>query len=94
MRNEARFFQHTEVARGGRPFVRKPARNLTGGRRSAKVNRQQDLSPRGMGQRGDHGVESREFLGRVVDQSGSTSQIVNSSSTGPIGSQMAMISGV
>jgi len=62
--------------------------------RSAEMDRQKDLSPRRVRQRGDDGVERRQLLGRNFRQSGSTSQIVISSSTGPIGSQTAMTSGV
>jgi hypothetical protein len=58
------------------------------------VDRQEDLPPRRMRQRGDDVVERRQFLGRIQRQSCSTSQIVSSSSTGPIGSHTAMISGV
>ena len=76
------------------PLVCKAAGDLAGGGRAAKVNRQKDLSPRRVRQRGDDDVERRQFLGGCFGQSGSTSQIVNSSSTGPIGSHTAMISGV
>ncbi len=76
------------------PLVRKAPGDLAGGGRAAKVDRQEDLSPRWVCQRGDDGVERRQFFSRICGQSGSTSQIVSSSSTGPMGSQTAMISGV
>jgi hypothetical protein len=77
-----------------RPLVREPTGDLASGGGTAKMNRQKDLSPRRVCQRGDDGVERRKLLFRTFGQSGSTSQIVNSSSTGPIGSHTAMTSGV
>jgi hypothetical protein len=82
------------VPRRRRPFVRKTPRDLAGGRRAAQMDRQQDLPPRRVRQRGDDGVERRELLGCILCQTGSTSQIVSSSSTGPIGSHTAITSGV
>jgi hypothetical protein len=77
-----------------RPFVREAAGDLAGGGLATEVDRQKDLPARGVSQSGYHGVEGRQFLGRVLRQSCSTSQIVSSSKTGPIGSQTAMTSGV
>lgn len=76
-----------------RPLVREATRDFTRRGGPTKVNGHEDLSPRRMGQRGNDGVERRKLLTRVA-QSGSTSQIVISSSTGPIGSHTAMTSGV
>jgi hypothetical protein len=87
-------FEHTQVPRRRGPFVREAAGDLARGGLAAKMDRQQDLPPRWVCQRGDHGVERRQLLCRVLLQIGSTSQIVSSSSTGPIGSHTAMISGV
>jgi hypothetical protein len=82
------------MPRRGWPFVGKATGDLARRGRAAKVNRQQDLSPRRVRQRGDDGVERRQLLARIFGQSRSTSQIVSSSSTGPIGSHTAMTSGV
>jgi hypothetical protein len=51
--------EHAQMPRRGRPFVRKATCNFTGGGGAAQVNRQKDLSPRRVGQRGDDGVERR-----------------------------------
>jgi hypothetical protein len=87
-------FEDPQVPRRRRPLVREATRDFTRGRGAPKMNRQKDLSPRRVRQRGDDSVERRKLVGCVVVQSGSTSQIVSSSSTGPIGSHTAMISGV
>jgi hypothetical protein len=58
------------------------------------VDRQQDLAACWVRERGHHGVEGRQLLIRRERQTGSTSQMVNSSSTGPMGSHTAMTSGV
>ena len=59
---------------------------------AAQMQREQDLPTGGVCQRGNNLIERFELLLSV--QAGSTSQIVSSSSTGPIGSQTAMTSGV
>lgn len=75
-----------------------PPCNLAGGHRPAtEVNRQKDLSPRRMGQRGENILEYRElcFGVKLCDQSesGSTSVSCMFSRIGPMGSQMAITSG-
>lgn len=82
------------MPRRRRPLVREATGDLAGRRGPAKVDRQQDLPSRWVRQRGDDGVERRQLLVRFQCQSGSASQIVSSSSTGPIGSHTAMTSGV
>ena len=90
---QAGVFEHAQVTRRGRPFVFEARCDVTRARRAAaKVNGEQDLSPRRVSQRGDDHIECFELLFRV--QTGSASQMVSSSSTGPIGSQTAMTSGV
>lgn len=82
------------MARRRGPLVREPTGDLSRGGGAAKMDRQQDLSPRRVRQRGNNGVERRQLLVRFQCQRGSASQIVSSSSTGPIGSHTAMTSGV
>ena len=75
-------------------------RNLARGRgAAAEVERQQDLPSRGMRDRTHDLVESRQLLDRRQRglaglQTASTSQMVKSSSTGPIGSHTDITSGV
>ena len=92
--HETRVLEDAQVPCRRRPLVRKTTGDLPRGGRAAKVDRHEDLPPRRVCQRGDDGVECRQFLGSIVCQAGSTSQIVSSSSTGPIGSHTAMTSGV
>ncbi len=69
------------------------ARDLARRRNAApEVEREQDLTAGGVRDGGDDLLEGLELLMRV--QAGSTSQMVSSSSTGPIGSQTAITSGV
>lgn len=70
------------------------AGDLARRRLAPEMDRQEDLAARRVCQPGDDGVERRQLLGGAIGQIGSTSQIVMSSSTGPIGSQTAMTSGV
>ena len=90
---EARVFEHTQMPRGGGPLVLEASGDLARGRNApAKVNGKQNLTARRVRERRDHLVECFELFVRF--QAGSTSQMVSSSSTGPIGSQTAMTSGV
>lgn len=73
--------------------MREATGNLASTGGATKVNRHEDLSPGRMRQRSHDDVERRQLLRCIDGQSGSTSQMVSSSSTGPIGSQIAMISG-
>lgn len=86
-------FEHAQMARGRWPRVRKAFGDVTCRRYPiAKMEREQDLSPRRVRDRRDNLIERFELLFGV--QTGSTSQIVSSSSTGPIGSHTAITSGV
>lgn len=90
---ETRVFEHAQVARRGGPAVLETFREVTGGGGApAKVEREQDLTAGGVGDRRNDPIERFELLLR--GQTGSTSQMVSSSSTGPIGSHTAMTSGV
>lgn len=81
------------MARRRRPLVLEAARDLTSrGHSTAEVECEQDLPTRGMSECGDYLVERFELLFGI--QAGSTSQMVSSSSTGPIGSHTAITSGV
>ena len=81
------------MARRGGPPVLEPAGNLArGGDPAAEVEREQDLPPGGVRKGRDDLIERFEPF--VRSQVGSTSQMVSSSSTGPMGSQTAMTSGV
>jgi len=55
--DEPRALEHTQVPRGRRPFVRKASSDLTRGGATTEMNRKQNLSPRWVGQSGDHRVE-------------------------------------
>jgi hypothetical protein len=57
--HEAGVLEHAQVPRGRGPLVRKASGDLTGGGGAPEVDRQKDLSPRRMRQRGDDGVERR-----------------------------------
>lgn len=70
---------------GRRPLVRKSTGDFTCGGATAEVNREQDLPARRVRQRGDDGIQGSQHIGSVECQTGSTSQIVSSSRTGPIG---------
>lgn len=86
-------FEDPQVTRGRRPLVLEALGDLARGRdATAEMKREQDLTPRRMREGGDDLIECFELLVRV--QTGSTSQMVSSSSTGPMGSQTAMTSGV
>jgi hypothetical protein len=76
------------------PLVRETPSHFSCGRGPAEVDRHENLSPRWVSQRGDDGIQSSKFSFRVEGQSGSTSQMLSSSKTGPMGSQTAMTSGV
>lgn len=85
------------MTRGRGPLVLEARRNLTGrGEAAAEVHGEQDLTSRRMRERRDYLVQRFElgFSGKIGGQTGSTSQIVSSSRTGPIGSHTAMTSGV
>jgi len=90
---QPRRLEHSQVARGGWPSVGEATRKLARGRRpAAKVKREEDLPTGWVRERLDHLVERLELVLGV--QTSSTSRMVSSSSTGPMGSQTAMISGV
>jgi hypothetical protein len=90
---QAGVLEDAQVARGRRPLVLEARGDLTGSRDAAtEVERQQDLPASGVREREDDLLERFELFLRV--QAGSTSQMVSSSSTGPMGSQTAMTSGV
>jgi hypothetical protein len=91
---EARVLEHTQVTGRRRPFVGKATGNFACSRLTAEMDSQKDLPSSRVRQAGYNGVKRREFRGGAIRQSGSTSQIVSSSSTGPIGSHTAMTSGV
>ena len=81
------------MARRRWPLVLEARGDLARSRDTApEMQRQQDLPARGVCEGLDDLVERFELLLRV--QAGSTSQMMSSSSTGPIGSQTAMTSGV
>jgi hypothetical protein len=86
--------EDAQVACRRRPLVSKATGDLAGRRLAAEVDRQEDLPPSRVRQRGNDGIECRQLRAGVFGQSCSTSQIVMSSSTGPIGSHTAMTSGV
>ena len=90
---QAGLLEHAQVARSRGPLVLEAAGDLArGGDATPKMKREQDLASGRMREGRDDLVERFEFLLRV--QAGSTSQMVSSSSTGPMGSQTAMTSGV
>src|SRR5215813_268860 len=90
---QAGLLEDAQVPRGGGPLVRKACGDGAGRDvASAKVNRQQDLSPRRMPQRGDDLIQRLQLL--FGGQRSSTSQMRRSASTGPIGSHTAITSGV
>jgi hypothetical protein len=94
---EARPLQDAQMPRGRGPFVREAARDLARRRlAAAEVHGEQDLAACGVRESGHYGVEQRQPLPRIFGetQTGSTSQIVSCSRTGPIGSHTAMTSGV
>lgn len=86
--------QNAQVARGCGPFVRKTTGDLARGGTSTEVNSHEDLTARRVRKSSHHGIERRQLFIGFQDQTGSTSQMVSSSRTGPIGSQTAIISGV
>lgn len=57
--HEPGVLEHAQVPRRRGPLVRKASGDLTGGGGAAEVDRQKDLSPRRMRQRGDDGIERR-----------------------------------
>jgi len=57
--HQAGILEDAQVTRRRGPFMRKATGDLAGGGRAAKVDRQKDLSPRRVRQRGDDGVERR-----------------------------------
>jgi len=87
-------FEHAQVPSGRRPLVRETPGDFPRSRGTAEVDGHEDLSPRWVGQRGDDGIQSRKLGFCVEGQSGSTSQMVSSSNTGPMVSHTAMTSGV
>jgi len=90
---QAGVLEDAEVARGRGPLVLEARGDLTCSRdATTKMERQQDLPAGGVRQSKDDLLERFELFLRV--QAGSTSQMVSSSSTGPMGSQTAMTSGV
>jgi hypothetical protein len=63
--HEPGVFQDSQVPRRRRPLVRKSSGDFAGGRGPTKVDRQKNLSPRRVRQRGDDRIEGRELLGRL-----------------------------
>ena len=57
--HETGVLQDAQVPRRRRPLVRKPPCDLAGGRCTTEVDRQKDLPPRRVRQRGDDGIERR-----------------------------------
>lgn len=96
---QAGIFEHEEVPGRGGPRVLEAGRQLAGRcGASSKMKREQDLSTRGVRDGVQHLVEGGELRDRRQRrwrrQTGSTSQIVSSSRTGPMGSHTDITSGV
>jgi hypothetical protein len=99
---QACLFEHLKVTGGRRPRVFEARGDLARrGAAAAEVQRQQDLTSRRVRDGVDHRIErgqllcgSQRWVALRTLQSGSTSQMVSSSSTGPIGSHTAITSGI
>ena len=63
--HEPGVFQDSQVPRRRGPLVRKASGDLASGRCTTKVDRQKDLSPRRVRQRGDDRIERCELLDRL-----------------------------
>jgi hypothetical protein len=85
---ETGVFENAQVTGRRGPFVGETTGDFACRRLASKMDRQKNLSSRRMCQPGDNGVQRRQFLGGVICQSCSTSQIVSSSRTEPMGSHI------